>query len=224
MMKSLLWKRIVELKNQKPRFIFSLILSVVVLLLSTFIFKNDFNMIFAYFPVALVAINYIFLSSMDDILFCETLISTNISLQKMWLFNMLFTGLGNYLISTFLLIITSLFLNVQPNAMSIFQNIFSLPLTVSLIGCASIHYANYSKLNQYIGTIFGVSFMVISFSFVKFVNLMPINQLTLISSIFVSFLGFIFSWAFISRSSKEKMLINTAKISAMIVNRKIDKE
>lgn len=81
-MKSLLWKRLIEVQNNKIRLAFSLLISTLVLFLSIFVFKNNFDIVFAYFPMATMAINQMFLASMDDILFCETLISTNISLKK----------------------------------------------------------------------------------------------------------------------------------------------
>lgn len=220
-MSSLLWKRVIEIKNQKMRIIISLALSVIILSLYIFIFKNDFNIIFAYFPLATMAINHASLSSMDDILFCETLISSNISLIKMWYFNLLFISITNYLIATFLLCIFSMSLGMYPTYISISQNILSLPLSFSVLGCATIHYANYSKINQYIGTVFGLSFVVITFGFVKFVNFLPVNHITLIFSILISVVLFVFAYLFMLHSSKEKMLINTTKISNMMNQRSL---
>lgn len=71
-MTSLLWKRRIEIRNNRIRMVFSILISTLVLLLSTFAFNNNFDMVFAYFPMATMAINQTFLASMDDILFCET--------------------------------------------------------------------------------------------------------------------------------------------------------
>ncbi|MGN1043513.1 MAG: hypothetical protein ACI4PR_01755 [Acutalibacteraceae bacterium] len=222
-MKSLLWKRLIEIQNNKIRLAFSLLISTLVLFLSIFVFKNNFDIVFAYFPMTTMAINQIFLASMDDILFCETLISTNISLKKMWWFNLIFVGIGNYIISTTLIVICSLLLGVFPGYLYLVQNILSFILSVSVLGCATIHYANYSKINQCIGTVFGLTFMIIPFVFVKFISLLPVSYLSLSISALISIILTVLAYSFMAHSSKEKMLINTAKLSNMM-NGYISKE
>lgn len=222
-MKSLLWKRLIEIRNNRIRMIFSILISTLVLLLSIFIFRNSFGIVFAYFPIATMAINQMFLASMDDILFCETLISTNISLKKMWWFNLIFVCIGNYIISTTLLVICSLLLGVLPGCIYLVQNILSFILSISLLGCATIHYANYSKINQCVGTVFGLTFMIIPFVFVKFISLLPVSYLSLSISALISIILAVLAYAFMAYSSKEKMLINTEKLSDMM-NGYISKE
>ncbi len=222
-MKSLLWKRLIEVQNNKIRLAFSLLISTLVLFLSIFVFKNNFDIVFAYFPMATMAINQMFLASMDDILFCETLISTNISLKKMWWFNLIFVSIGNYIISTTLIVICSLLLGVFPGYLYLVQNILSFILSISVLGCATIHYANYSKINQCIGTVFGLTFMIIPFVFVKFISLLPVSYLSLSISTLISIILAVLAYSFMVHSSKEKMLINTAKLSNMM-NGYISKE
>lgn len=215
-MKSLLWKRLIEIKNNRIRMVFSILISTLVLLLSIFIFRNSFGIVFAYFPISTMAINQMFLASMDDILFCETLISTNISLKKMWLFNLIFVCVGNYIISTMLLVICSLLLGIFPGYLYLVQNILSFILSFSLLGCATVHYANYSKTNQYIGTVFGLMFMIIPFVFIKVGSFLSVSYLSLSISALISIVLAVLAYLFMAHSSKEKMLINTAKLSNMM--------
>jgi len=222
-MKSLLWKRLVEIQNNKFRMIFSILISMVVLLLSIFVFKNNFNIVFAYFPMATMAINQMFLASMDDILFCETLISTNISLKKMWWFNLTFVCIGNYIISTILLVMCSCLLDIFPGYLYLAQNILSFILSISLLGCATIHYADYSKTNQYIGTLFGLIFMVTPFAFMKIESFLSVNYLSFLISALASIILTTLAYSFMAHSSKEKILMNTAKLSN-VVNGTISKE
>ncbi len=215
-MKSLLWKRLIEIKNNRIRMVFSILISTLVLLLSIFIFRNSFGIVFAYFPIATMAINQMFLASMDDILFCETLISTNISLKKMWLFNLIFVCTGNYIISSTILITCSILLGVFPGYLNLVQNVLSFTLSFSLLGCATVHYANYSKTNQYIGTVFGLMFMVIPFAFIKIESFLLVNYLSLSVSVLVSIILAVLAYSFMAHSSKEQMLMNTTKLSNMI--------
>lgn len=215
-MTSLLWKRRIEIRNNRIRMVFSILISTLVLLLSTFAFNNNFDMVFAYFPMATMAINQTFLASMDDILFCETLISTNISLKKMWRFNLIFICIGNYIISIILLVICSLSLGVFPGYLYLIQNVLSFVFSFSLLGCATIHYANYSKTNQYIGTVFGLIFMIIPFVFMKIEIFLLVNHLSLLVSALTSIILLAISYSFMAYSSKEQILTNTAKLSNMV--------
>lgn len=217
-MEAIMWKKIKELKKNKIRMAAFIALPIVIL--SWLIFENvPFKYIVAYFPMIIVLLYSIITFSIEDFIFAEVVLSTNITIKKMWLSNIIFILFSGYFYSNILIIITNLCRNNLIGIYNISQFSFNNDYIIKNLGCillsagflsfSTFYISSYSYIRQIIssiGSIINIVLIGAPILFPSCFNILAEYNLLLYS---ISIILIIFSYLIITYlSNPEELIVN----------------
>lgn len=213
-MKSIFW---LKLKNKK--FIKTLLLVMVISIIAFIIYIKlgvSINSIIGFFPIVPVLLIHLFSFNYDIFSMSENILSTTISIKKIWQANSIFSTVLGYLMGEIIIIGGIIYIGYQSgingaNILSIGMNIINLFTCIVLILLCTMYYANYSKSLQYISSIFSLSHFCIPFFFPKLVEQIEINIPNIVIIVGLQVICFSITSLIMKTSSKEKFIINSAK-------------
>lgn len=221
-MNILTWKKIKELKKSKLKNITFLILPVVYFI-ALLKFNTDIKNIIAFYPLTFTLFSILINFSIEDLISTETILATNLSIEKIWKSNLIWGVLKSYIYSTFIMCIGLLCLSlngvkINVNLNAIIQYFTCILTAFSLIGMSTCHYADYSYSKQIIASVFSIIDIISPLILLLFIKKSIVNLNFIIVSLMVSFFLFLISLYIINKSNKEKLIINMSKLVYTYIN------
>ncbi|AQT86035.1 hypothetical protein ERICIV_01329 [Paenibacillus larvae subsp. larvae] len=217
-MNALFWKSLQAMKHRKPRLAVLFILPIIYLYA---LYRSGLSQetILVFFPATFTLFSSVIHFSMEDIIGSESILATSISIQKIWLWNLIFIVASGYVYSIILLTAGTGLLNLVKGigdfSLSVYdemQFIANLALCFAFLGAATCHYADYSFGKQMTASVFALIHLACPFVFLIWGSRLEVNQnsvwITLATAVFIFLIAFIF----IRNSNKEKLLMNTQKL------------
>lgn len=156
-MKALLWKKVKEIKRNKVKLLAALMLPII-MLGWMLILKINFKYIVSYFPLMVILLDSVILFSIEDFVFAEVILCTNIKIKDIWGSNIIFLNLIGYVYSN-ILILLSVFLckyidlSCTINYISIIQNLSCILVGIGFLAFSTVHVSSYSYFRQILGSI-----------------------------------------------------------------------
>ncbi|WP_294359432.1 hypothetical protein [uncultured Clostridium sp.] len=223
-MKALMWKKINEIKRNKIRL--AAIFLAPIGILSWFLIINiKFNDIVSYFPIITILLFSLILFSIEDFVFADVVLSTNITIKKLWSSNIILVTVFGYIYSNLLLLILK-FLSLTFNTSlyfvegrSIIQNILCLLVGLGCLSFSTFYISNYSYVRQVISSIGAVFNIILCLSPIMLpVVFEVLNKYNIILYV-LSLVFFIISYVTVNYlSNKEELIINLQSLSKTYID------
>ncbi len=216
-MKSLLWKRLNEIKKQKGKLIILLAFPAVYLVV-LHVLKIKADAIIAFFGLSVTLVSTIAHFSVEELVASEVLLATNISIRKVWFANALFISVVGYIYSTILIVIFVIsyrLISHGPTAFggaAVVIHLFSIFISIAFIGASTVHFADYSKSKQLVASFFSIVSISSPFLVIAFGNRVQYNLYLVAGASLLAAALFMMSYGIVSRADKEKLMINTQMI------------
>lgn len=215
-MNVLIWKKTKELKKSKLKNLIFLILPIIyfVALLKL---EQDIQNIIAFYPLTFTLFSVLIDFSIEDLISTETILATNLSIEKIWKSNLIWNVSKGYIYSTFIMCFGLLYLslngiNININLGIIVQYFICILTAFSLIGMATCHYADYSYSKQIIASIFSLINLTSPLILLFLIKKPIVNLNLIILSLILSCVLLLISLYIINKSNKEKLIINMSKL------------
>ena len=213
--KALIWKRYIEMKNNKKLWIF-LILPIICLIAFYFL-KVPQEKLYFYFCIVMTYISFFLHWNPENIVYSGYLLVTPITSKKNWLHNALVITLSSYFYSYLILIIGEFILGLVSRTTNInislsFLGLVNLPLAFALILSSTICNVDYSLIKQYLQ----IPFVIIGLTLVGtsfFYNpLLPVGGIWSCVSIIAAIILITLCLLVNVKNNHEKLFINTKKV------------
>ncbi|HWT73195.1 MAG TPA: hypothetical protein VN258_00510 [Mobilitalea sp.] len=224
-MRALLWKKEKELSTNIIRVIASAILPIIILV-SMILQKYSFIEIMVLLPMVTIILLWMALYSIEDIVFAEVVLGTNITFKDFWLFNLLFESMIGLVYSFILGLFTYLlrYHDTSINFNTLLQIVISFVNGFGLIAFATFYISNYSKVRNMIssiGAIFNISIIVVVFATPNIARLLiEYRYLLLLASVLLTITSYLAVTKF---SNIEDFIVNIKKMGQAYDNsRSID--
>lgn len=211
-MNALIWKRLKEVRTRWINFILFLIIPPFYLISLFFITKKIDN-IMAYAPVCITLLCTLIHFSVDDLVSSEALLSTSLSVKKIWITNILFTVITTYVYCTILIFLGVVYLYMMGNRVLISMNVIiqyitNLILAFSLVGGATCHYSDYSYIKKLIASFISIINIAVPILFFLYINSIFIDKMIIFISLLIGILLFSTCYFVVYNANKEKIIIN----------------
>lgn len=161
-MDALLWKKLMEIKNQKIKIAVILVFPFLVGIL-LIIKPIQGTGLAVSLPLFNLMVCWLLMFSIEDFVYAEVVFGTGIDIWKMWSFNMmyiivtaaLYTGIEAVLIA---------FLGTENGRMDMLQLLFSFCCGCGLICFATCYISDYSKAKNYVSSVGGIfNFLILGY-------------------------------------------------------------
>lgn len=226
-MNPLLWKKVLEFKGNKSK-IYIYILVPIIYMTLLMLLKVDFYKVVSYFSLSIILISTFIHYSPEDILFSESILATNISIKEIWYYNIFFIVILGFLYSTIILLVYALIyilsanLNITLFIHSVIQHFLNIIIAASLIGAATIHLADYSKLKQYVASAFSLALILFPIGFCILGSKIKVDILSMSLSTIISIVLYVICYLIVNRGNNELLIINSAKLVNIYNNNVIE--
>ncbi len=211
-MRILLWKKIVELKREPVKFFAFLILPLVSGLVYYYLLKFPFGQVFSVLPMITTCFSTLILFNVEEISYMTFYVALGLRVRTVWISNLLFILLSNYLITDITLLVLKGLLHESVTTEHVVCNLLSVILAFFLLGMSTLHYLTYSRASMIIASVFAIINMIspgfiyiYQISFIRFEKLM-------FSTIVCSTVGIIGMLCYMRTGRNEVLCENTKDI------------
>ena len=155
-MRVLIWKKLVELKRAPMKIIVVFLLPVLGSLLYLYKFRFSFGQVFSLFPLIITCFSTLVLFNIEELSYMTFYVALGINVRKVWMSNLLFLLLFNYIYTDVYLILLKSLLRESITFKNILDNILLIPVAFFMLGMSTIHYLSYSKGSIIVASVFSI--------------------------------------------------------------------
>lgn len=210
-MKVLMWKKIREMRRKPVNMLFFLLLPCALFILYNKVLHIDMLVVFQMLPLISCCFSTILIFNVEDITYVSWYNLLGIKTRTVWLQNLLFTIIFQFIVTEITLIAFALIYSIDINGYTILVNLSMIIITTCIIGLSTIHFSSNGKISVIIASVFALVNVVSP--------ILPIVLLTLedkiklndiyIPIVFTSFILFLFMYIYMGANRGEDLINNT---------------
>ncbi|MBS4535128.1 hypothetical protein GOQ29_05780 [Clostridium sp. D2Q-14] len=226
-MEALIWKRLKEIKGSKTKTITYYLLPFIyggILL----IMNVPQDIIVGYYCFGIILMTSLFHWNVEDIIYSEVLLSTNISPFKFWITNSLLISIIGFIYSMIILLVFSFIYYIFSGnifggcIIPFIQGFVNFFMGLAMISIATLHYVDFSKIKQYLTSILGIINFIFPFIHIFFYKYLEVSY-KMIGMYLLSGIIMMIIVIFIAiKSKKENLIRNTKKLVNMYQSQELD--
>lgn len=207
-MSTLIWKKWRETVKTPVKFVFALLLPVILFIINYYILHVDFTGLFILLPLVTTTFSTYLFFQVDDLAYSIYFIALGIKMHSVWLTNLLFVTVIEYILTE--LVLLGFFIVLQPSItyIAVLLNLGNFITALAFIGLSTIHYHDSEMFTTILASVFAVLNLLL-------LVLPPLAQLTdrfeVINSIFVlvSLITIVICTYKMKRVKQEQLIMNT---------------
>lgn len=216
-MNAIIWKKYINIRNNKTRLYLFLVFPILYFILLNFMYI-DTNVILAYFAFTCTLCSNFFHWNVEDLIYSEVMLVSQISIKKYWRTNYLLITLSGYIYSFLILIIGSVLCTALTDRDFSFsgsaavQSITLIVTAMSVIAMSSVHYSDFSRIKQIYTGVFGVMPIIVPIFLCLYPKYFIVDYYFGVWIVVISVLLIILSEIIVGRTKNENLVINIQKL------------